>query len=105
MQSSLYDSKRGRGKIHKSLLVVPVNTIANWENEFEKWTKEMDDKSRLRVVNLSTAAKQTRRMMVQQWSTFGGVLLTSVNLFRSMAAREPIEKLLSSTDVIILDER
>ena len=103
MQPSLFDSEAGRGKIHKALLVVPVNTIANWENEFDKWTKGM--KSKLPIFNISSAEKHARKRMVDYWSTSGGVLLTPLGLFRTMANREDTEKLLSTTDVIILDER
>lgn len=102
VQPSLFDLGTSRGKIHKCLLVVPVNTIANWEDEFDKWTKGI--KSKLTIFNVSSADKRFRRRIVKQWSQVGGVLLTSVNLFRSMAKIEDIEKLLSATDVIVLDE-
>ena len=103
VQPALCDTKTGRGKIHKVLLVVPVNTIANWESEFEKWTKGMITK--LPVFNVASAEKSLRRIIVKQWSNSGGILLVSVNLFRSMAKLEDVEKMLSTTDVIVLDER
>lgn len=104
-QPSLFDSEMGRGVIHKCLLVVPVNTLANWENEFEKWTKGLEKKEKLDIFNVSSAEKYGRHRMIEHWSRVGGILLTSVGLFRSMAGRKDIEKLLSGTDVIVLDER
>ena len=104
MDSSLADSETFRGKIHKGLLVVPVNTISNWENEFDKWTKGIKMK-KLPIFNVSSAEKHARRRMVENWSDCGGILLTSVNLFRNLAKRDDIGKLLSATDVIVLDER
>ena len=105
MQPSLYDSEMNRGKIHKALLVVPVNTIANWENEFDKWTKGINKRNKLAIFNVSIAQKWGRRNLVKHWSRVGGILLTSIALFRSMAEREDTGMLLSATDVIILDER
>jgi SNF2 family DNA or RNA helicase len=103
MQPSLFDSGMGHGKIHKGLLVVPVNTITNWENEFDKWTKGMIRK--IQIFNVSRADKHSRRMVIEQWSSFGGILLTSVGLFRTMAERKDTEKHILATDVIVLDER
>lgn len=104
-QPSLYDSEACRGRIHKALLVVPVNTIANWDNEFDKWTKEMDKESKLSVFNVSKTPKHQRFTLVECWSNVGGILLTSTGLFRSMAKRDDTGRLLRATDVVILDER
>ena len=104
-QPSLYDSEACRGRIHKALLVVPVNTIANWDNEFEKWTKGMDRRTKLTVFNISKSPKQERYSLVRFWSSAGGILLTSTGLFRSMAEIDETGTLLRATDVIILDER
>ena len=103
LQPSLTDPETGRGRIHKIVLVVPVNTLANWENEFDKWTKGMQKK--LTIFNVSGAETFARHRLVKQWSNWGGILLTSDALFRNMAKLEDIEKLLSATDAIVLDER
>ena len=103
LQPSLVDPVTGRGRIHKVLLVVPVNTLANWENEFDKWTKGM--KKKLTIFNVSGAETFARHKLVKQWSRLGGILLTSGALFRNMAKLEDIEKLLSDTDAVVLDER
>ena len=103
MQPSLIDSETGTGKIHKALLVVPVNTIANWENEFDKWTKGMYNK--LPIFNVSKTKTYNREKVIRCWSSAGGVLLTSIGLFRSIAGREDTGELISNADVIVLDER
>jgi len=102
LQPSLIDSRTGRGRIHKVLLVVPVNTIANWEIEFNKWTKGM--RKRLIIFNVSDAETHARHGVVEKWSDWGGVLLTSDALFRNMVKIEKIEKLLEDADAVILDE-
>ena len=102
---SLYDSEVYKQKIHKTLLVVPVNTIANWDNEFEKWTEGMANGTKLGVFNVSRTPKQERYALVQTWSSVGGVLLTSTGLFRSMAQRDDTGELLRATDLVVLDER
>lgn len=102
-QPSLVDSETSRRKIHKVILVVPVNTIVNWENEFQKWTKGLRNK--LTIFNVSTAEPYRRPSLVEQWSSWGGILLTSDALFRNMAKIEKTERLIKDTDAIILDER
>ncbi len=105
MQPSLVDSATGIAKINKTALVVPVNTLANWENEFDKWTKQMSKLKKLPIFNVSKAGKYNRDMMVRYWSNTGGILLTSIGLFRSISEREDTGKLISDTDAIVLDER
>jgi hypothetical protein len=103
LQPSLVDTNTNRGNIHKVLLVVPVNTLSNWENEFEKWTKGMNKK--INITNISSGDKYSRKRQVKSWSNMGGILLSSDALFRNMVKHEEMEKHLSSTDAIVLDER
>jgi hypothetical protein len=103
LQPSLVDTNTNRGSIHKVLLVVPVNTLSNWENEFEKWTKGMNRK--INITNISSGDKYSRKRQVKSWSNMGGILLSSDALFRNMVKHEEMEKHLSSTDAIVLDER
>jgi len=65
--------------IHRALVVVPVNTLSNWEDEFKKWFKgRKKEVKRIRVQNLNNAFKGIERnTIVQKWMTGGGVLLTS----------------------------
>lgn len=91
----------GQQVIHTAILVVPVNTIANWENEFIKWTHQLS--SSIRVYNLSNSTK--RRATILKWAAYGGVLLTSDALFRTVVKKmSDLEIFLRGPDVIVLDE-
>jgi SNF2 family DNA or RNA helicase len=83
-------------------LVAPVNTIRNWENEFDKWTQGMG--TLIRVHNLADGGNRGRT--IQRWAKQGGVLLTSDALFRNTVKKMEFEQYLRSPgpDVIILDE-
>eukprot|EP00980_Cylindrotheca_fusiformis_P024895 scaffold12678_cov116-Cylindrotheca_fusiformis.AAC.2 len=92
----------GRRFIHNVILVAPVNTIRNWENEFEKWTRDM--RSSIRVYNLAENGSRSRT--IHRWAKEGGVLLTSDALFRGIVKKMEFEEYLRSPgpDAIILDE-
>jgi SNF2 family DNA or RNA helicase len=66
-------------QIHTVLLVAPVNTVANWENEFEKWTGKL--KRPLRVDNLNNTDINARGSVLRRWTKRGGVLLVSESTF------------------------
>ena len=69
----------------KVLIIVPVNTITNWRNEFEKWIHK---KHRCPVFVLGDAAKaaaktiQKRVKTLQDWDAKKGVLIMGYELFR-----------------------
>ena len=103
LQPSLVDPKTDRGKVHKVLLVVPVNTISNWESEFEKWMKGLERK--LTITNISSVEMYSRKRLIRGWSNVGGVLLVSTALFRNIMKHDEMEKHLVSADAVVLDER
>jgi SNF2 family DNA or RNA helicase len=91
------------GKIKKILLVVPVNTVVNWQNEFDKWTRGMEQK----IVIHNTAdgsSKGHRERLVKKWAASGGVFLSSDGLYRNLMKIQEVAKELENPDVIILDE-
>lgn len=100
-QSSLHD----KCTIHKVLLVVPVNTLVNWEAEFAKWITGMNQK--ITVYNLGDGDKRFREKQVRKWADKGGVLITSDAVFRNLTKIEDLDTCLFSPgpDAVVVDER
>lgn len=99
---TLDDSSNKKRAIHTVILVVPVNTIVNWENEFEKWTHKMGT-----IIRVHNLAESTNRVhAIEKWSKQGGVLLMSDALFRNVVKKNLCENHLRAPgpDVIIIDE-
>jgi transcriptional regulator ATRX len=93
--------KSRRPLLKSVLLVVPVNTVANWENEFRKWTDHLDPS--IRVSNLTDVNRDARPTAIRGWENRGGVLLLSDSLFsRLMGNAEYTERL--QPDILVLDE-
>lgn len=65
--------------IRTALIVVPVNTIANWDAEFEMWTGSLHPS--IRVINLGAVEATARRRNIRSWMSKGGVLLISDKTF------------------------
>ena len=64
----------------RALLCVPVNTIANWENEWSKWilTKEKGKQiPQVPMYNLNFSDPSRRLAVLVEWMKEGGVLLAS----------------------------
>ncbi|VDK70472.1 unnamed protein product [Cylicostephanus goldi] len=72
----------------KVLIIVPVNTIQNWYNEFEKWMPRYTDSGetarQFEVFLLGDSVKSfdQRVNMIEDWSRKGGVLLIGYEMFR-----------------------
>jgi transcriptional regulator ATRX len=92
-------------QIHTVLLVAPVNTIANWENEFEKWTGKL--KRPLRVDNLNNTDISARGTVLRRWAKRGGVLLVSEATFTATLKKDADNAQYfqdPGPDAIVLDE-
>lgn len=74
-------SKHGDQKrlIRRVLLLVPANTLVNWENEFEMWTSNLADG--FNVYNLHESSSVGRLRVVKHWYANGGVLLMGPTMF------------------------
>jgi SNF2 family DNA or RNA helicase len=99
------DKSNPKGKVDKILLVAPVNTIANWENEWDKWTKEL--KYRSHIENLADSSnKKARLKSISKWDERGGILLTSEALFKNIVSDKRAFKALCNPgpDVLVIDE-
>lgn len=85
--------------VKKVLLIVPVNTIANWENEFRYWLD--GERRQIVVININDVVSQSRDTLVQRWSELGGVLLISDRSFQRLKNNN---SLLTDPDVVCMDE-
>lgn len=92
-------SNLGHPTIRFAILVAPVNTIGNWENELSKWTEDIG--TPIQVHTLLSGGQ--RRQAIKSWVKFGGVLLMSDALFRR-CSKDCQEELNDRCDVIFLDE-
>ena len=76
------------------LVVVPINTIQNWGNEFNRWCP-IDDPSidykrpyQLYILNEASKKFAQRAKIVQNWSETGGTLIIGYEMFRLMVTKK-----------------
>ena len=76
------------------LIVVPINTIQNWSNEFNRWCPvnnssiEYKRSFQLYILN-ETSKKSTQRIkIVQNWSETGGALIIGYEMFRLLVTKK-----------------
>lgn len=70
-------------KVHTCMVVAPLNTILNWQYEFEMWQeftkKEVD------VYELSSVKQNVDRAAVlKNWQSSGGVVIIGYDMFRNL---------------------
>lgn len=87
------------GKLSTVLLVVPVNTLHNWEQEFHKWIGKINPG--ICVFNMKDM-KDNRIRMVGFWRQNGGVLLVSDKSLARLIRDVTAEAL--QPDIVIMDE-
>lgn len=81
--------------INRALLVVPVNTIANWEKEWQKWTAREGSRAVTPVAffNLNRVGGGYHRIdMIMRWCEVGGVLLISKGIFATILSDKAAKK-------------
>ena len=78
------------------LIVVPINTLQNWVNEFNRWCP-IDDPTidykrpyQLYLLNETSKKHQQRVDIVQNWSRTGGVLIIGYEMFRLMTTKKSL---------------
>lgn len=84
------------------LIVVPINTIQNWLNEFQRWCP-IDDPNidfkrpfQLYILNDSSKKFSQRSRIVKNWSETGGVLLIGYEMFRLLVTKKAVPNKFSS---------
>ena len=65
------------------LIIVPINTLQNWVNEFKHWLPHEPFKVHLLSDSLKTI--QQRANVILNWKRDGGVLMIGYELFRLLA--------------------
>ena len=71
-------------KMHRILVLAPVNTLKNWEDEFYKWLNE-DLEDDLEVYEISGEKDMWGRAdRIRYWGKNGGVLIMGYDMFRNL---------------------
>ncbi|KAG2177424.1 hypothetical protein INT44_007935 [Umbelopsis vinacea] len=96
------------------LILAPVTTLKNWENEFKAWIPRSDQSLMRQVINYSSAKASggfSRETLLRTWFKRGGVLLMGYEMFRQAvknmdSSSHPIRKWLidPGPSVVIIDE-
>lgn len=90
----------GIALVKTALLVVPVNTIASWQNEFSKWTTSLRP---IMIYALHSTPANHRESAVSQWCQRGGVMLLSKDSFPRYSKAHPSLQI-PGPDILVLDE-
>ena len=72
------------------LLIVPVNTLENWINEFRLWTDPLE--CSMAVHNFHILHPQLRVYMIEEWHKKGGVLLIGDRAFANISKEKQTKK-------------
>ncbi|KAJ8297889.1 hypothetical protein KUTeg_024420 [Tegillarca granosa] len=71
-------------KIRKALVVCPLNTVLNWQREFEMWQEHT--KKEVEVFELSSVKQNfDRAQVLQNWHDDGGVMIMGYEMFRILS--------------------
>ncbi|XP_067934570.1 helicase ARIP4-like isoform X2 [Watersipora subatra] len=83
------------------LIIVPINTLQNWINEFDMWLPDVDNLPqgiskeeitprtfKLLIINDTHKTVGSRAKVIGSWTREGGVLLMGYEMFRLLASRK-----------------
>ncbi|PON55514.1 P-loop containing nucleoside triphosphate hydrolase [Parasponia andersonii] len=98
--------------LRTALIVVPVNVLHNWRQEFLKWRPS--EVKPLRVFMLEDVSRERRGELFAKWRAKGGVFLIGYSAFRNLSfgknvkdrnmAREICYALQDGPDILVCDE-
>ncbi|XP_076446217.1 uncharacterized protein LOC143283763 [Babylonia areolata] len=70
-------------KVKRCLVVSPLNTVLNWQNEFDMWLEEKD---KLDVYELSSVKQNNHRAdLLEEWHRDGGILIMGYEMLRNLS--------------------
>lgn len=107
-------SHQQQTKIHRVLILMPINVQLNWRGEFKKWTKNCS--LQLKVYDLPSTGKDiltARISILETWTRKGGVFLMGYNMFSRLIQGVGISsnklharfvKAIVNADLVICDE-
>lgn len=84
------------------VLVVPVNTLANWKDEFTKWFAHVSPK--VFVYTPSDMGISERRALISKWMSTGGILLVSSKTLTNLIVVNGEETDLLRSSILVIDE-
>lgn len=66
------------------LVVAPLNTVLNWQVEFEKWLA-VDDRLEVYILQEVGPNNWRRSDMLKHWQRYGGVMIMGYSLYRNLS--------------------
>jgi SNF2 family DNA or RNA helicase len=99
---SMISSQNDKKILRTVVLVVPVNTLANWAEEFTKWLEYVSPK--LCVYTPFNMEIQARHTLIDKWMATGGIFLVSKDTLPNLAVVNGKETDLLHADILVLDE-
>ncbi|XP_074311682.1 protein CHROMATIN REMODELING 20 isoform X2 [Silene latifolia] len=97
--------------LRTAMIVVPVNVLHNWRQEFKKW--EPSELQPLRVYMLEDKPREQRAELLMKWRKKGGVFLIGYNSFRNLSLAKNVKSheatkiccaLQEGPDILVCDE-
>ena len=98
----------------RALVLCPASLVQNWKREFEKWTPSSAKPLLGKVTSITADVAPAGRLeSLLNWSTIGGVLIMSYNLFVKLVDGEKFDAveqqqikdaLLDNPNIIVADE-
>ncbi|XP_022801079.1 transcriptional regulator ATRX-like isoform X2 [Stylophora pistillata] len=71
-------------KLQSVLVVAPLNTVLNWQVEFEKWLA-VDDRLEVYILQEAGGNNWRRVDMLKHWMRHGGVMIMGYSLYRNLS--------------------
>jgi len=70
--------------LQRVLVVCPLNTVLNWQVEFDKWLS-VDDRLEVFVLQDVSGDNWRRADMLSHWLKYGGVMILGYSLYRNLS--------------------
>lgn len=78
---TLLHNQHIKNTIKTVLILVPLNVIKNWANEFYKWFEECKIVNEMLIFEILTVKPEQRNNFLRKWKEKGGIMLMTSHLF------------------------